>query len=829
MLHISRTAVLFLALFSFTTRTLFAQQCCTGNVSTYCTSGTSVQGCVPSISGSGIPSVDAGSGFSIGVATLPGNRSATIFYGFYPASTPWATNSPSYLCVAQPVQRTTTMNTGATSASCNGSLQLDFNAWITANPNALGNPFIPGQTIRAQAWFRDPAAPAQTNLSNALAFTLCSGIGDTTPPTITTCASSLTLATTSGSCFVPAPDLRSQVVAVDNCSAVTIAQVPAPGTLLGLGTTPIVLRARDSSQNAVTCSAVLTVVDGGAPVILTCAANQTVAANSNCQALVPDFTASVVASDACGGTVTLSQSPAAGTLTSIGALSTPVTITATDAAGNTSSCVASLTVTQTAACLIPSGFVPIQPGTFQMGSNAANGAPYFNEWGWSPQPVHAVTISYPFWMGAKEVTQAEYASLMGTNPSYFGGNANHPVEQVTWHNARSYCAALTAQQSALGAVPAGYEYRLPTEAEWEYACRAGTTTEFNVGGGLFCNQARFWFSYHSNSGCNNSPYGTGPVGSYAPNAWGLYDMHGNVWEWCLDSVANYPAGAVTDPFVTSGPDRVLRGGGWVNYSYDCRSAFRGSSDPGYAYNNGVGFRVVLGPIQRVGFVTIQPGTFQMGEVGVAEPVHTVTISYPFWMGATEVTQAEYAALMGTNPSTFQGPSYSNSANRPVETVTWFDARSYCAALTAQQAALGALPSGYEFRLPTEAEWEYACRAGTTTSWNVGNSLSCSNANHYSNGHCVAQTSAVGSYAPNLWGLFDMHGNVWEWCLDSYAGYPSSAVTDPFITGGPSRVFRGGGWSDGAGYCRSAIRNGVDPGNLNVDIGFRVVLGPIRVP
>jgi hypothetical protein len=149
-----------------------------------------------------------------------------------------------------------------------------------------------------------------------------------------------------------------------------------------------------------------------------------------------------------------------------------------------------------------------------------------------------------------------------------------------------------------------------------------------------------------------------------------------------------------------------------------------------------------------GFVAIQPGTFQMGEVGVAEPVHAVTISYPFWMGAKEVTQAEYAALMYTNPSGFQG-----NASRPVEQVTWHDARSYCAALTAQQAALGAVPSGYEYRLPTEAEWEYACRAGTTTSWNVGNSLSCSQANHES---CIGdQTSVVGSYAPNTWGLYDI--------------------------------------------------------------------------
>jgi formylglycine-generating enzyme required for sulfatase activity len=227
-----------------------------------------------------------------------------------------------------------------------------------------------------------------------------------------------------------------------------------------------------------------------------------------------------------------------------------------------------------------------------------------------------------------------------------------------------------------------------------------------------------------------------------------------------------------------------------------------------------------------GFVAIQPGTFQMGEVGVAEPVHSVTISYPFWMGAKEVTQAEYAALMGANPSYFQG-----NGNRPVEQVTWHNARSYCAALTAQQAALGAVPSGYEYRLPTEAEWEYACRAGTTTSWNVGNSLSCSQANHYSNGYCVGQTSVVGSYAPNAWGLYDMHGNVWEWCLDSYGGYPSGAVTDPFVTGGPNRVIRGGGWDSYSSDCRSAIRyNDGVPGDAYYSaVGFRVVLAPVLVP
>jgi formylglycine-generating enzyme required for sulfatase activity len=166
---------------------------------------------------------------------------------------------------------------------------------------------------------------------------------------------------------------------------------------------------------------------------------------------------------------------------------------------------------------------------------------------------------------------------------------------VSWFNAQAYCAALTAQQSALGNVPAGYQYRLPTEAEWEYACRAGTTTEFNVGSGLFCNQARFGYSYHSSSDCSGGQSGTVHVGQYPANAWGLHDMHGNVWEWCLDSFADYPAGAVTDPFVTGGPGRVLRSGGFSNSSDVSRSANRFSASPGLT-DGAFGFRVVLAPV-----------------------------------------------------------------------------------------------------------------------------------------------------------------------------------------------------------------------------------------
>jgi formylglycine-generating enzyme required for sulfatase activity len=251
-----------------------------------------------------------------------------------------------------------------------------------------------------------------------------------------------------------------------------------------------------------------------------------------------------------------------------------------------------LSVTFPVAPPVPvAGMVSIPAGSFDMGSNAPiNVTPYFNQA--SSQPVHNVTISEAFWMGEHEVTQAEYQALMGSNPSAFSA-APLPVENVSWDDARAYCTALTAQEMAAGNLPAGYEYRLPTEAEWEYACRAGTTTEFNVGADLFCADARIWYSQHSNSLCGTSS--TIAVGSYSANAFGLYDMHGNVWEWCLDSFASYAPGGVTDPFVTGGGSRVLRGGSWRSYSYDCRSARRKYTSP-FSSINHFGFRAVLAPV-----------------------------------------------------------------------------------------------------------------------------------------------------------------------------------------------------------------------------------------
>ena len=213
------------------------------------------------------------------------------------------------------------------------------------------------------------------------------------------------------------------------------------------------------------------------------------------------------------------------------------------------------------------------------------------------------------------------------------------------------------------------------------------------------------------------------------------------------------------------------------------------------------------------------------------------------MGQYEVTQGEYRGLMGRNPSHFSG-----DLNRPVEQVTWNDAVDYCAAMTTRERNAGRLPIGYGYRLPTEAEWEYASRAGTTTAYYYGNALRSGMANfngHYEYPPCPnsgspyfcynlsggyqGTTTSVGSYAPNAWGLYDMPGNVGEWCQDWYSTYlPGGSVTDPQgPSGGFSRVFRGGSWRENAFHCRASDRIFHNPNRSDDDLGFRVVLASDR--
>jgi len=229
--------------------------------------------------------------------------------------------------------------------------------------------------------------------------------------------------------------------------------------------------------------------------------------------------------------------------------------------------------------------VAVPPGSFVMGSQPTEAGRNVDE------TPHRVTLTDVFYIGQREVTQAEWKQVMNSNPAHFSSCARCPVEQVTFDEVNDFLARLSGNTVAM-------RFRLPTEAEWEYACRAGATTPFNTGEQLTADQANIDGRYPYAGGPAGAARGkTTPVGSFKPNAWGLSDMHGNVWEWTNDWYGPYDGAHATNPPGPSrGTKRVIRGGSWAFDANSARCALRYTHSPqdkGYS----LGFRVVAEPLR----------------------------------------------------------------------------------------------------------------------------------------------------------------------------------------------------------------------------------------
>ncbi len=535
-------------------------------------------------------------------------------------------------------------------------------------------------------------------------------------------------------------------------------------------------------------------------------------------------------------------------------------------------------------------FVQVPAGRFLMGSGAGDS---------DERPVHEVTIPFDFAMMATEVTVRQFAAFVESTgyrtdaergnwawlcpvaglagpdrnldwrrPGLFQSD-DHPVVVISRGDALAFCRWLGEQM--------GRSVRLPTEAEWEYAARAGGES---VGDPQLDESA--WYE-------GTADDATHPVGSKAPNPWGLYDMQGNAWEWCMDvwhpSYDGAPTDGtarISDPGIPEAAWRyVLRGGCWarsarqvgLTYRYRGTSNFRSC---------GTGFRIVLeadasvsGRVQGgslavptlsrcdaptvprsnasratltigdVSFdlVRIPAGEFLMGcnDEQEEKPIHKVCIDYDFEIGRTEVTRAQFHIFVEAtgyiteaekegwawtrsqwqdwHPEldiSWRNPGFSQADDHPATCVSWYDAMAFCRWLSAQ--------SDEEIRLPSEAEWEYACRAGTTGDY--AGVVRAMGWHRYNSGQ---RTRPVAQKQPNAWGLYDMHGNVWEWCRDmwhaGYHGAPndgSAWVTASFFI----PAMRGGSFTNPPWWLRSAMHMRNDPGcRHSYNQGFRIV----RIP
>ena len=653
----------------------------------------------------------------------------------------------------------------------------------------------------------------------------------------------------------------------------------------------------------------------------------------------------------------------------------------------------------------------IPSGTFQMGSPRTRG---FD----SESPRHPVMITRPFYLAVHKVTQAQFERVMHRNPSWFSASGrgrrsvgeidteSFPVEGVTYFDAIEFCNKLSELEDLLpcyalsevqskpdGSIEAahvnklndGTGYRLPSEAEWEYCARAGTTTEYSFGDDAAELGDYAWFG-------DNSGNRTHPVGEKRPNPWKLYDMGGLVREWCED-VAHYSYdGAPKDASVWGDQSRrICRGGSWDSPPWICRCAARAFAPPHDAVEV-IGFRVVrvsaptseedARPIRQhpdepqgdagvpvprrpdmpprddgqvvpsspnpfrpsisphddrtapvpqrpdvppqderdlygnrqpegtrsrpkarasarekpqseaktirntigMELVRISAGRFWMGSSdddkdaqGHEKPRHQVEISKPFYLGKHEVTVGQFRQFVeDTNYSTdaekdgdggggydadkkqfllpvkkytWRNLGFNQTDDHPVVNVSYSDSVAFCKWLSNKE--------GQAYRLPTEAEWEYSCRASSDTRFQSGDEASSlegvaniadkslkENWDYTNVQNNVARrritawfnevswtdgypfTAPVGRFRANGFGLCDMHGNVWEWCSDWYAKdyFENSPLNDPQgPSAGSYRVYRGGSFVNTPSNCRSANRAAAKPFWRDGTIGFRVVL------
>ncbi|MBQ9873667.1 MAG: SUMF1/EgtB/PvdO family nonheme iron enzyme [Thermoguttaceae bacterium] len=470
------------------------------------------------------------------------------------------------------------------------------------------------------------------------------------------------------------------------------------------------------------------------------------------------------------------------------------------------------------------------PGEFAMGSPEDERGRLDNE------TLHNVALTKGFWIMETELTRAQWLpiALMILPPE---ARERDAVSSLSWNECQELIAELNEN---LKAAPEGWRFALPTEAQWEYACRAGTT-------GARYGELDQIARYAGSDDDDNERR----VGRRFPNAWGLFDMLGNLSEWCEDRFGDYPIGDAIDPTgPATGSERVVRGGSKVHSGAGCRCARRYSLSPDSS-DYAVGTRFVLVPatesepavpsevsrsdaVENSTFdpVATEPGTRRVArfngvefpfrycppkslKIGADEdeikrlPLET-TLSPGFWLMETELTRAQWAAFTGDSPR------FAGRGNYPATEISWNDCQRFIDKLNDE---FGDSLKGWRFSLPTEARWEYACRAGTTgpaygeldeIAWYRG----------VKNG---GGPRPVGEKTPNAWGLFDMLGNVAEWCEDCS---DLEGATDPSDPGKSwRRAFRGGGYRGAEREIRVEKRDWRGEYYRDDEVGVRLALVP----